>query len=104
MGMKQGPTAANTVKKNLSMLFNFAAKKLAYVGPNPARHADKLKTNPDGYHTWTYEEIDRFLKRHGPGTISKAPRAGHKSPSRAVARFEYRHVTARLARRRMAAR
>ena len=71
MAKKSGPTAANTVKKNLSMLFNFAAKKLNYIGPNPARLADKLKTNPDGYHTWTDEEIDRFLTRHGPGTKAR---------------------------------
>ena len=71
MDKKDGPTAKNTVKKNLSMLFNFAAKKLNYTGPNPARFADKVKTNPDGYHTWTNEEIDRFLICHGPGSKAR---------------------------------
>lgn len=64
MAKKTGPTAANTVKKNMSMLFNFAAKKLGYTGPNPARFAEKMKTNPDGYHTWTDAEVDRFLACH----------------------------------------
>jgi integrase len=64
MAKKTGPQARNTVKKNLSMLFNFAAKKLGYTGPNPARFAEKMKTNPDGYHTWTDAEVDRFLTRH----------------------------------------
>lgn len=32
MSKKKGPTAANTVKKNLSVLFNLAAKKLGYTG------------------------------------------------------------------------
>jgi integrase len=71
MSKKNGPTAANTVKKNLSMLFNFAAKKLGYTGPNPARHAERMKTNPDGFHTWTDAEVNRFLERHGPGTKAR---------------------------------
>lgn len=68
MSKKAGPVAANTVKKNMSMLFNFAAKKLAYTGPNPARFAEKMKTNDDGYHTWTDAEVDRFLERHPAGS------------------------------------
>lgn len=71
MAKKAGPVAANTVKKNLSMLFNFAARKLEYKGPNPARSAEKMTTNPLGYHTWTSAEIDRFLVRHGPGTKAR---------------------------------
>jgi integrase len=69
MGLKTGPTAANTVKKNLSMLFNFAIKHdLAGQKHNPARHADRRNESPDGYHTWTEAEISRFLAHHGPGT------------------------------------
>lgn len=71
MAKKTGPTAANTVKKNLSMLFNFAAKKLGHTGPNPAKFAERLKTNPLGYHTWTDDEVDRFLDRHGPGSKAR---------------------------------
>mgnify|MGYP000551355771 FL=1 len=71
MSKKKGPTAANTVKKNLSMLFNFAAKKLGYTGPNPARHAERMKTNPDGFHTWTDAEVSRFLEQHGPTTKAR---------------------------------
>jgi integrase len=68
MKKKTGPVAANTVKKNMSMLYNFAAKKLGYTGPNPAKFAEKMKTNPDGYHTWTDDEVERFLARHAAGT------------------------------------
>ena len=71
MDRKTGPVAANTVKKNLSMLFNFAAKKLGYTGPNPARHADRRRVNKDGYHTWTEGELDRFLEVNGPGTKAR---------------------------------
>ena len=71
MAKKDGPVAANTVKKNLSMLYNYASKKLNYAGPNPARFAEKIKTNKDGYHTWTDEEVDRFLERHTEGTKAR---------------------------------
>lgn len=74
MARKTGPTAANTVKKNLSMLFNFAVKnELADQKHNPAQKADRRKENPDGYHTWTEDEIAQFLMHHGAGT--KARRA-----------------------------
>lgn len=71
MAKKAGPTAANTVKKNLSMLFNFAVKHQLGITHNPARHADRLKVNPDGYHTWTEAEVDRFLTLHGAGTKAR---------------------------------
>ncbi len=71
MAKKAGPTAANTVKKNMSMLFNFAAKKLNYIGPNPAKFAERMKINPDGYHTWTDAEVDRFLGRHPEGSKAR---------------------------------
>ncbi len=69
MARKTGPTAANTVKKNMSMLFNFAIKYgLADLKHNPAKYADRRKENPDGYHTWTEAEMAQFLAYHGPGT------------------------------------
>lgn len=71
MSKKTGPAAANAVKKNLSMLYNFAAKKLGYTGSNPARYAERMKTNPDGYHTWTEDEVRRYLDCHGPGTKAR---------------------------------
>ena len=72
MARKTGPTAANTVKKNLSMLFNFAVKhELANQKHNPARLADRRKENPDGYHTWTDAEITQFLAHHGTGTKAR---------------------------------
>ena len=44
MRKNKGPTAANTVRKNMPILFSFAAKKLGYNGPNPVRHAERMKT------------------------------------------------------------
>ncbi len=72
MGKKTGPTAANTVKKNLSMLFNFAMKnEFGDLQKNPARLADRMKENPDGYHTWTEDEIAQFLAHHGEGSKAR---------------------------------
>ena len=72
MAKKAGPTAANTIKKNMSMLFNFAVKhELAGQKHNPASRADRRKENPDGYHTWTATEIAQFLAHHGPGTAAR---------------------------------
>lgn len=68
MGMKTGPTAANTVKKNLSMLFNFAIKREMGITFNPARFADRRKENADGYYTWTDQDIARFKDRHPTGS------------------------------------
>ena len=69
MARKEGPTAANTVKKNMSMLFNYAIKK-SLMGQkfNPASCADRRKENPDGYHTWTEEEISQYLASHPSGS------------------------------------
>ena len=71
MSRKAGPTAANTVKKNLSMLFNFAVQKLDMTLTNPARHAERMKVNKHGYHTWTEAELDLFLSVHGPGSKAR---------------------------------
>lgn len=71
MSKKAGPSAANGVKKNMSMLFNFAAQKLDYDGPNPAKFAERLKENSAGYHTWTDEEVSRFLEQHGAGSKAR---------------------------------
>ena len=53
------------------MLFNFAAAKLVHVGLNPAKHAERMKSRSDGFHSWTKDEVETFLARHGPCT--KAP-------------------------------
>jgi integrase len=71
MAKKDGPSAANGVKKNLSMLYNFATRKLDYEGANPAKHAERMKERSGGYHSWTAGEVDRFLQRHGPGTKAR---------------------------------
>lgn len=71
MDKKPGPSAANGIKKAMSLLFTFAIKRQLGVTFNPARYADRRKENADGYHTWTEDEIERFLEHHGPGTKAR---------------------------------
>lgn len=71
MEKKEGPSAANKVKKNLSLLFNFAIRKGFGVHFNPARFADRRKENEDGFHTWTEGEMEQFLAHFGPGTKAR---------------------------------
>jgi len=70
MNMKAGPAAANKVRKNLSMLFNFAIK-LEVLTFNPARAADKMKESGDGFYTWTEDDMHRFLAHHDAGTKAR---------------------------------
>ncbi len=72
MARKEGPSAQNSVKKLLSMLFNYAIRSELATN-NPARHAESRKEREDGYHTWTSAEVNQFLERHTEGT--KARRA-----------------------------
>lgn len=71
MSRKDGSAAANNVRKTLRVLFNHAIRYHGFKGPNPASLAERCKTNPDGYHTWTEDEIDRFLAVHGEGTKAR---------------------------------
>lgn len=72
MGKKTGPTAANSVKKTLSILFRFAIKhELCGQKVNPAAFADRRKESADGFHTWTDAEIAKFLEHHKPGTKAR---------------------------------
>lgn len=61
------PEAANSVVKALRQLFSWAiAVRLATA--NPARDVGYLKGNPEGFHTWTLEEVEQYRSRHPAGT------------------------------------
>ncbi len=68
MMKKQGPAAQNKVKKNLSLLLNFAIKKPMGITFNPAKYADKAKENPDGFYTWTAQDCASFMDHWEKGT------------------------------------
>lgn len=68
---KGGPMAGNRLKKDLSQLFRFAAKRFGYTGQNPAAMADARKGPSGGFHTWTDEEIAVYRAAHATGTKAR---------------------------------
>ncbi|MBU2993941.1 site-specific integrase [Octadecabacter sp. B2R22] len=68
MKRKEGPAAANKVKKNCSRLFNFAIDEGFGLEINPARRAVKRKENSLGFYTWSDEDIAVFRRKHSSGT------------------------------------
>jgi integrase len=68
MQKKGGPAAANRLRKDISQLFRFAAKRYGFRGQNPASLAETFKTKSDGFHTWTDDEVaifrTKFLSGH----------------------------------------
>jgi len=67
MSEKEGPAAQNSVRKNFSLLFNYAIKH-ELIASNPARAADKRQENSDGFHTWMAAEMAKFLAFYPSGS------------------------------------
>jgi integrase len=67
---KDGPEAANGRVKALRCLYAWAVGA-GHVDHNPARDVPKLKGNPEGFHTWTVEEVRQFEARHPMGTKAR---------------------------------
>lgn len=61
------PEAANARLKAMRQAFAYGiAAQLAES--NPARDVPYLRGQVDGHHTWSLEEVGRFVARHPPGT------------------------------------
>ena len=71
MAKKTGPTSANRLRKDLAELVNYAARRLGFNGPNPAKLADSIKVRSTGYHTWTDAEITAYRDAHPSGTTPR---------------------------------
>ena len=71
------PEGANNRVKAIRAVFKWASRKKhrdgkPYVTHNAARDVPYLKSNnPDGYHTWTVEEVRTFEERHPIGTKAR---------------------------------
>lgn len=64
------PAAANKLLKILRTLFRFGmARNLAKTDPTAG--VKPFKVSPDGFHTWTDAEIDRFERRHPAGSRAR---------------------------------
>ena len=65
------PAAANSLLRILRFVLDHAMDDLELIETNPARSVKNLKlNNPDGFHTWTEEEIDKFYEFWKLGTVA----------------------------------
>lgn len=63
------PAAANKLLKLIRRLCNQAIRR-GVITVNPAQNVKGYGTNPDGYHTWTDDEIERFEAHHGKASLA----------------------------------
>jgi hypothetical protein len=65
------PGAANNRRKYLGSMFSWAIEERKYgLKVNPCRDAKKAATVSEGYHTWTVDEVLKFIERHPLGTTA----------------------------------
>ena len=65
------PEAANGRVKALRQVFKWACE-VGHATANPARDVPMLPSNnPDGFHTWTREEVRQYQERHPSGTKAR---------------------------------
>jgi integrase len=65
---KDGPEAGNSAVKALRQVFKWA-KAAKHVKTNEAKEVEYLSSdNPDGFYTWTPEDIAQFIAKHPLGT------------------------------------
>jgi integrase len=64
------PEAANSMVKVLRQLFRFAVT-YDLADANPAKDVELLKSNPEGYHSWTLAEIEQFERTHPVGSTAR---------------------------------
>jgi integrase len=66
------PAAANSLVKALRQVFTWAMKpETDLADDNPAAKVDYLDGSPDGFHTWTLEEVEAFEEHHAIGTKAR---------------------------------
>ncbi len=64
------PESANGELKALRQLFSFAVE-YDLAKSNPAKDVPYLKSNSEGFHSWTPEEVEQFVKHHPIGTKAR---------------------------------
>lgn len=68
--MRDRPEAANGMIKALRQLFKYAVLYELH-DLNPAETVEYFKGNPDGFHSWTLEEIEKYELTHAVGTSAR---------------------------------
>ncbi|SIN98921.1 Site-specific recombinase XerD [Vannielia litorea] len=64
------PEAANSMVKALRQLYRFGVT-YDLADANPAKDVEFLRSNPEGFHSWTIEEIETYEKKHPVGTTAR---------------------------------
>ncbi len=65
------PGAANNRRKYLSSLFGWAIERKVYkLGSNPCRDVKTIRYASSGFHTWTVEDVHKYVERHPVGTAA----------------------------------
>lgn len=64
------PSAANSFLKTMSVLMEFTLEP-GLIDHNPVRDVKKIKTNSNGFHTWTVAEVAAYEARHPVGTMAR---------------------------------
>jgi integrase len=64
------PEAANALLKAVRQVFSWSVEA-GYCGRNAAAGVPYIRTNTEGWHAWTREEVQQYLRHHG-----KQSRAG----------------------------
>jgi integrase len=66
------PEAANNRLKAIRRVFVFGLEEHDnLIALNPARDVPSFKTNSEGFHTWTEEEVEQYLKVHEEGSKAR---------------------------------
>jgi len=63
------PSARNNRLRMLRMLMNHAVE-LGWRASNPTSAIKKMRTNKQGFHTWSDDEVQRFFECHKAGTVA----------------------------------
>lgn len=63
------PAAANTFLKAMAHVFTFAVS-YNHAKINPVIGVERIKHKTEGHHTWTEQEINRFLDAYPAGTMA----------------------------------
>ncbi len=61
------PEAANGRVKSLRQLFKWATE-VGHAQENPARDVSYFSNSSEGHHTWTADEVNKYINRHPVGT------------------------------------
>jgi integrase len=64
------PEAANSIVKALRQVLRWAIDA-EHIDRNPARDVPYLRGRPDGFHTWTVEEVEQYRARHPIGSKTR---------------------------------